>query len=64
MRLDREPDTIEPYRPAVVGKTFPKALHLARVIEVPAYIVASEQFVDAAGELGLTDIRFEELEVR
>ncbi len=61
--LDPAPETIEPYRPVIVGKTFPKGLHIARVVEVPAYIVASEEFVDAAGELGLTDVRFEELNV-
>ncbi len=62
--LDSEPETIEPYRPVILEDTFPKGLHLARVTEVPAFIVASEEFVRATRELGLTDIKFEKLEVR
>ena len=64
MPLAHEPDTMEPYRPVILKKSWPNGVHLARVFESPPFIVASEQFVHATRELGLTDIRFEELEVR
>lgn len=50
-------------RPVVLGDSFPKGLHLVRVLEWPAKILATEQFVNCVRELKLTDITFEEVQV-
>lgn len=64
MPLGREPETIEPSRPVLLAESWPAAVHLARLLEAPGFIVASGDFADAARALGLTDVKFEELEVR
>ena len=64
MPLDSESETIEPYRPIILKASFPKDLDLARTVEAPTYIIASERLVRAARELDLTDIKFEEVELR